>query len=101
MNLVNQENFKVITDPKIHRKNKGGGEIKKYPGVYLDTGFSLGEAPTTYPERSSFFVNPQGQKCGVLNKQIFDYKNGEIYLQGDSVLKATVQRVCPEFIWVD
>lgn len=101
LNLVNQENFKVITDPKITRKNNGGVEIKKYTGVYLDTGFSLGEAPTTNPERSSFFVNPQGQKCSVLNKQIFDYKNGEMYLQGDSILKATVQRVCPEFVWVD
>lgn len=101
LNLVDQENFKVKTDPKINRNNKGGVEIQKYDGVFLDVGFSMGKSPTDNPERFSVFKNQLGQSCQVLNKQIFDYKGDDNYLHGDNVLKATVERICPDFKWQD
>lgn len=99
LNLVNQENFKVKTDPKISRNNRGGVEILKYNGVYLDVGFSMGMAPSDKREGVSVFKNQFGQSCQVTNNQIFDYKDDENYLHGDNVLKGTVARLCPDFKW--
>ncbi|MCK6598639.1 MAG: hypothetical protein L6Q37_09770 [Bdellovibrionaceae bacterium] len=97
--LVNQFNFKVKTDPKINRNNQGGVEILKYPGVYLDLGFSMGRSPSDDPQRKGVFKNDLDQSCTVQNKDIFDYKEGDSVLQGDNVLKETVSKICPDFLW--
>ncbi|MCB0368903.1 MAG: hypothetical protein KDD45_05485 [Bdellovibrionales bacterium] len=99
LSLINQENFKVKTDAKISPKNKGGVEILKYNGVYLDGGFSLGRSPLENPESVSKFTNSRGQICRIKNKFIFDYKNDDIYIHGDEVLKEDVHLACPDFIW--
>lgn len=101
LNLVNQPEFKIKTDPKINRNNKGGVEILEYNGVYLDLGFSMGKSPSDNAEGKSLFKNQFGQACEVINKQIFDYKNDDNFLHGDNVLQATVQRICPEFKWLE
>lgn len=101
LNLVNQDNFKIKTDPKINRNNKGGVEVVQYQGVFLDVGFSMGKSPTDNPAGKSVFKNQFGQSCEVLNKQIFDYKGDDNYLHGDNVLKADIERICPDFKWQD
>jgi hypothetical protein len=99
LRLIEQPNLKFATDSKVNRQNRGGVEVIKYAGVYLDAGFQMGQSPTQNPENKSRFINPQKQICVVKNKDVFDYKNDDMFLRGDSVLKKTVQVLCPQFIW--
>lgn len=101
LNLVSQENLKIKTDPKINRNNKGGVEVLQYNGVFLDVGFSMGKSPTDNPDGKSVFKNQFGQNCEVINRQIFDYKGDDNYLHGDNVLRADIERICPDFKWQD
>lgn len=98
LKLINNQNITFKVDPKINKKNKGGVEIVSYKGVYLDVGFSMGRSPSENKESVSTFVNSSRQKCQLKNKFIFDYKNGNIYLFGDSVISQILQKQCPKFI---
>lgn len=98
---LNNENIVIKNYISVNRKNAGGMEVIRYNGVYLDTGFTLGKAPSEVKTNKSMFKNQYGQKCSVLNSVIFDYKDGQPYLMHELVLKQIVAQQCPNFSWID
>jgi hypothetical protein len=99
LSLIDQPGLTFKTDPKVNRQNRGGVEVVKYAGVYLDSGYRLGDAPNQDPGSWSTFVNAEKQNCVVRNRDIFDYKDSDVFLHSDSVLKNTVKSLCPKFRW--
>lgn len=85
----------------VNPKNAGGVEVLKYNGVYLDTGFLLGQQPSGKKKNKSMFKNQFGQKCIVENQMIFDYKEDNPILLHDMLLYDVVANRCPDFRWVD
>lgn len=99
--LLNTENITFKNYRAINPKNAGGVEVLRYNGVYLDTGFMMGESPTSVPTLKSMFKNQFGQKCSVQNQLIFDYKDGEAILINEDALHRIVANQCPKFKWID
>ena len=98
---LNSPNLVIRNALAINSKNAGGVEILKYNGTYLDTGFVMGKSPSTIKTNKSIFKNQFGQKCLVLNRDIFDYKDDNTELQDDVILKEVVASQCPDYKWVD
>jgi hypothetical protein len=59
----------------IRLDNQGGVEILSYPGVYLDSGWSLGDPAYHDAKLQSTFKDEKGVSCAVTNSEIFDYVN--------------------------
>lgn len=98
---LNNPNLVIRNAISINPKNAGGVEVLKYNGVFLDTGFMMGKSPSSVKTIKSMFKNQFGQKCLVLNQDLFDYKDNNPILFHDIVLKRVVASKCPEFKWVD
>lgn len=69
-------------DPKVSPDNNGGFEIKKYNGVYIDVGFSLGRSPSSHQQNYSVIKDSNNKTCTVKNIEIFKYSGS-----GDTELK--------------
>lgn len=98
---LNTENISIKNDTLISPKNAGGVEVLRYNGVYLDTGFMMGNSPNQIQTVKSMFKNQFGEKCSVLNSVIFDYKKSDPTLLHDVLLKKIVAAQCPSFRWED
>lgn len=98
---LNSESLILKNSIEISPKNAGGVEVLKYAGVYLDTGFMMGKAPSSVKTIKSMFKNQFGQKCSILNSVIFDYKDNDPILLNDILLKKIVATQCPLFRWED
>ncbi len=98
---LNNANLTLKNSKAISPKNAGGVEVLDYNGVYLDTGFTMGKAPSSVKTNKSMFKNQSGQKCSIANQDLFDYKDENPVLFHDSVLKEIVAARCPAFAWVD
>jgi hypothetical protein len=91
--------FTVADDIKIG--DRGGIIVQNYDGLMLDAGFLLGNAPTTKPERKSFFRDQHSNECQVDNADLFDYENenGVTFRLNDSSLQAFLKEKCPQLTW--
>lgn len=98
---LNNPNLVLKNSIAVTPKNAGGVEVLKYNGVYLDTGFTMGKSPSSVMTNKSMFKNQLGQKCSVLNQDLFDFKDGDPILLHDLVLKDIVAAKCPAFTWIE
>lgn len=98
---LNNPNLILKNLTSINPNNAGGLEVLKYNGVFLDTGFTLGRSPSSIKTNKSMFRNQNGQKCLVLNSELFDYKINSAVLPHDTIVKRIVALKCPQFSWVD
>jgi hypothetical protein len=98
---LNTPNIVLKNLSAITPKNAGGVEVLRYNGVYLDTGFVMGQSPSAIKTNKSMFKNQFGQKCLVQNKQIFGYRNDDPILMHDILLHEIVAKQCPDFKWID
>lgn len=87
----------IEVDPKIHRENQGGIEVKNYEGILLDLGFTMGGAPSSRPKQKAVFRDQLGNSCQVVAKEIFDITpdDTEFRFLTDAELKSFLSSRCP------
>lgn len=82
-------------DLNINKKNKGGIELQLDRGLLLDLGFVMGQSPADNSNRSVFFKDRNQNSCVVKNKDVFNYRDDDVYLDmTDTQLKAKFQKQC-------
>ncbi|MCR9206204.1 MAG: hypothetical protein NXH75_16600, partial [Halobacteriovoraceae bacterium] len=88
----------INIDPVVKPTNKGGVELTMNSSLLLDSGFRLGGTPLARLARKSEFLDYEGDRCVVVNSEIFDVKDGEIYhlYQSPSQLKGFLSRRCSQ-----
>lgn len=85
----------VTEDLNVTKKNKGGVELKLHRGLLLDLGFTMGQSPADEASRSVFFKDVQNQQCVIKNRDIFTYRDDEVYLEkSDAQIKKQFRPVC-------
>jgi len=86
----------VTVSASLDRSVQGGVEISGYQGLLLDSGFHLGELPSSVPTGQSTFRSAQGQTCVVTNSEIFDDSNGDsVFKFDDAALSKFLKTRCP------
>lgn len=70
-------------------------DIISHPGILLDTGWRLARAPYYDSGEESFFSDPAGKKCSVVNDEVFDYVN-TIY--GEPLFRFQSEEKLAEFL---
>lgn len=78
--------FQVTESSVISKTNGGGVEISLGPSsqtLLLDTGFAMGGVAFTKPTGTSTFIDWEGHRCTVLNRQIFNFANDDADLKWD------------------
>lgn len=89
---------RIDIDPVIKPGNKGGVELTMNSSLILDSGFRLGGTPLARLTQKSVFLDYEGDRCTVVNRELFDIKDGEIYhlYQTASELKGFLSRRCSQ-----
>lgn len=86
-------------NPKVNSENQGGVEIEISKGLLLDSGFKLGEDPTSDLTRNSIMIDPQGRTCRLKNSELFKVDSlGESNFRfSDKQLITFLSKKCPHF----
>lgn len=101
--IFNAESFKIdavsdaafTEDLNVSKTNKGGLELQLNRGLLLDLGFIMGQNPAEIPNRSVFFKDRNQKSCVIKNKDVFNYRDDDVYLDmTDAQLKTKLQRQC-------
>lgn len=72
--IVGSDDMEIFESEEISRENNGGVEIMSYPGILLDSGFRMGEAPYVDPDRLSCFRDRVNRSCCLANRELFTYR---------------------------
>lgn len=87
----------VEVAPIVSPKNSGGVEFKNFGGLLMDVGFTVGRSPSERAQAKSIFKDHRGQTCSVINKEVFNYNNGEVdFKWNDNQLKDFLKLTCPQ-----
>lgn len=99
--LKSMDRAKVTVADYVEPSNRGGVEILNYPGLLLDSGFRIGNAPTSDASASSVFRDSKGATCKVKNSEIYKYTGGGdvIFKYSDKGLKTFLQSRCPKLVF--
>lgn len=99
--LVGSERGRFKVQPKVKKGDRGGVEILSYQGLRMDSGFSMGSAPTTIHNADSTFTDAKGTHCKVINKQLFNYPEEDAmsFRFDDQQLKDFLAEKCPTLQW--
>lgn len=95
--IVGMVGGKAVEDPKVHPHNKGGLELSNVKALVLDGGWMNYGDPLGEPRGKSTFIDPQGNKCVITNKEVFEYDNDgdNIFKFTDKELKDFLKTRCP------
>ncbi|WP_413291490.1 hypothetical protein [Bdellovibrio sp. HCB337] len=95
--LVSISDTTFTMDYDVTRTNKGGVEITKNNGLYLDIGYQAGQSPSQNPKRRITFRDAQNNACTVVNGDVFKYSaDGDVdFKHTDAQLKSFLSRKCP------
>lgn len=92
----------VEVDPFFDPSRKAGIEIKKFEGILLDVGFTMGRSPSSQSGRSSQFKDSSGNTCTVKNTEVFKYTRGgdsSFKFLDDKSLQSFLKSRCPRILW--
>lgn len=92
---LSEGNFQL--ERRIVPSNRGGFELSMMHSLILDSGFRLGGTPLSRLSNKSVFRDFESDQCTVVNKELFDVKDGEIYelYPTDVELKKFLNKKCP------
>lgn len=75
--LVEVSGTTVQQNYTIKPENRGGLEILKNDGVYMDGGFKRGQSPSQSSKGEIQFKDPVGGSCDLRNADIYNYNTQE------------------------
>jgi hypothetical protein len=91
--------FQMIENPVVAKTNQGGVEIYRTPAsrtLILDSGFEMGGAAFTSPDKYSTFYDANGNRCTFVNSKLFNFSNYDADLKyTDAELFAFLKTACP------
>jgi hypothetical protein len=106
MTSSDDPSFQVTESSVMSKKNSGGVDISltsEADLLLLDTGFAMGGASFTNPNRSSVFYDWRGNHCVVSNRAIFNFSDSDADLKwsNDQELFKHVKVLCPNISFPD
>jgi len=88
---------KIKESVELNSKNKGGVEIQLDKGFFLDTGFTMGQAPNSSETRASSFIDSQAKTCTIKNREVFAYQGDDVDFKfTDDELSGFLKNRCPQ-----
>jgi hypothetical protein len=91
--------FQMIENPVVAKTNQGGVEVYRTSAsrtLILDSGFEMGGAAFTSPDKSSTFYDINGNHCTFVNSKLFNFANDDADLKyTDAGLFAFLKTACP------
>lgn len=96
--LVGWSSAEVAVDPEVKKDNNAGLSIKSYKGLLFDSGFNVGEAPTSSPNRKATFTDETGKTCALKVGDVFKYtESGNPFVKyTDKELAGFLKKKCPK-----
>lgn len=96
--LVEWSSAEVAVDPEVKKDNNAGLSIKSYKGLLFDSGFNVGEAPTSSPNRKATFTDETGKTCALKVGDVFKYSDsGNPFVKyTDKELAGFLKKKCPK-----
>ncbi|MEK2647257.1 hypothetical protein [Bdellovibrio sp. BCCA] len=93
---VTRANVKVAD--YIEPNNRGGVEVSNFQGLLVDSGFRVGNSPTSNSNGSSLIKDAAGKSCTVKNYELFKYtSDGDVIFKfDDKALSAFLQKRCSQ-----
>lgn len=95
--LLSISDTEFTAEDEVHSGNKGGIEITRNNGLYLDLGFKIGQSPSQNPKGKIRFKDSQNNICSVTNSEIFNYTADldAIFKYSDDQLPRFLSKRCP------
>lgn len=95
--LIGISDTTFTMDYEINGNNRGGVEITRNKGLYLDVGYQLGQSPSQNSKRKIHFRDSQNHTCTVLNADVFSYSPDRDvdFKFNDVQLSRFITRKCP------
>jgi YD repeat-containing protein len=78
--------------------NRGGVEIVKNDGLFMDGGFTRGQGASQNPKGKVTFKDPQQKSCGLVNWDVYKYDSDQdaTFRFSDGQLKEFLAARCPQ-----